>query len=140
MKKILSLLIMFIPLAVFSIQTNESIQITKVTDGDTVKGIVNGKEISIRLSGIDCYETSKRDRCYKQAYLNKMTVEDVIVKGKASKQILTDLLKSSNDITVQFTDIDTRYNRHVGIIYAGSLNVNKYMIDSGGCTDFEYKH
>ena len=140
MKKILSLLIMFIPLAVFSIQTNESIQITKVTDGDTVKGIVNGKEISIRLSGIDCYETSKRDRCYKQAYLNKMTVEDVIVKGKASKEILVNLLKSSNNITVEFTDIDKRYNRHVGIIYAGKINVNKYMIDHGGCTDFEYKH
>ncbi len=118
----------------------ENIKITKVTDGDTVRGIVNGKEMSIRLSGIDCYETSKRDRAYKQAYLNKMSIEDVVKKGKESKEILTNLLKNNNNITVRFTDVDKRYNRNVGIIYAGNLNVNDYMVQNGGCMMFEYKN
>ncbi len=118
----------------------ENIKITKITDGDTVRGIVNGKEMSIRLSGIDCYETSKRDRAYKQAYLNKMSIEDVVKKGKESKEILTNLLKNNNNITVRFTDVDKRYNRNVGIIYAGNLNVNDYMVQNGGCMMFEYKN
>ena len=118
----------------------ENIKITKVTDGDTVKGIINGKEMSIRLSGIDCYETSKRDRAYKQAYLNKMSIEDVVKRGKESKEILTNILKSNNNITVRFTDIDKRYNRNVGIIYAGDINVNEYMVQNGGCMMFEYKN
>lgn len=118
----------------------ENIKITKVTDGDTVKGIINGKEMSIRLSGIDCYETSKRDRAYKQAYLNKMSIEDVVKRGKESKEILTNILKNNNNITVRFTDVDKRYNRNVGIIYAGDINVNEYMVQNGGCMMFEYKN
>ncbi len=118
----------------------ENIKITKVTDGDTVKGIINGKEMSIRLSGIDCYETSKRDRAYKQAYLNKMSIEDVVKRGKESKEILTNILKNNNNITIRFTDVDKRYNRNVGIIYAGDINVNEYMVQNGGCMMFEYKN
>lgn len=133
------LIAIFLTPAIFAAQT-ESIRITKITDGDTVKGIVNGKEISIRLSGIDCYETSKRDRAYKQAYLNKMTIEEVVQRGKDSKEILTNLLKTNNNITVQFTDIDKRYKRNVGILYAGEVNVNEYMMQKGGCMCFEYKN
>lgn len=118
----------------------ENIKITKVTDGDTVKGIINGKEMSIRLSGIDCYETSKRDRAYKQAYLNKMSIEDVVKRGKESKEILTNILNNNKNITVRFTDVDKRYNRNVGIIYAGDINVNEYMVQNGGCMMFEYKN
>lgn len=133
------LIVILLMPAIFAAQT-ESIRITKVTDGDTVKGIVNGKEISIRLTGIDCYETSKRDRAYKQAYLNKMTIEEVVQRGKASKEILTNLLRTNNNITVQFTDIDKRYKRNVGILYAGEVNVNEYMMQKGGCMCFEYKN
>lgn len=133
------LIVILLMPAIFAAQT-ESIRITKITDGDTVKGIVNGKEISIRLSGIDCYETSKRDRAYKQAYLNKMTIEEVVQRGKDSKEILTNLLRTNNNITVQFTDIDKRYKRNVGILYAGEVNVNEYMMQKGGCMCFEYKN
>lgn len=118
----------------------DNIKITKITDGDTVKGIVNGKEITIRLSGIDCYETSKRDRAYKQAYLNKITIEEVVQKGKESKTILTNLLQNQNNITVKFTDVDNRYNRNVGILYINNININEYMIKNGGCMAFEYKN
>ena len=142
MKKLITLILIvfFMPFVFAADFCNKKIIITKVTDGDTVKGIVDGQEISIRLSGIDCYETSKRDRAYKQAYLNKMTIEDVVQKGKDSKIILTNLLKSNNNITVKFTDIDKRYKRYVGILYAGELNINEYMIQKGGCMCFEYKN
>lgn len=115
------------------------IRITKVSDGDTVKGIVNGKEVSVRLSGIDCYETSKRDRAYKQAYLNKISIEDVVKNGLESKKILANLLRNNNNITFKTTDVDKRYNRLVGILYVGDINVNEYMIQKGGCLVYEYK-
>lgn len=113
--------------------------VTKVSDGDTVKGVVNGKEIGIRLSGIDCYETSRRDRAYKQAYLNKMSIEDVISKGLQSKKILTNLLINNPNVKVRITDIDKRYNRAVGILYSGNININQYMIKQGGCLIYDYE-
>ena len=33
------------------------ITLLKVTDGDTIKALVNGEKESIRLLDIDCYET-----------------------------------------------------------------------------------
>ena len=94
----------------------------------------------MEISGIDCYETSKRDRAYKQAYLNKITIEEVVQKGKESKTILANLLQNQSNVTVKFTDTDNRYNRNVGIIYINDINVNEYMIKNGGCMAFEYKN
>lgn len=116
-----------------------NVVITKVYDGDTVRGIVNGQEVSIRLTGIDCYETSKINRAYKQAYINKISIEEVVRNGRKSKQVLANFLKTHPNITVRFTDEDVRYNRKVGVLYAGNINVNKYMIQNGGCLMYEYK-
>lgn len=44
------------------------IEVLEVYDGDTIKVKVNnGNDFLIRLQGIDCYETSKINRAYKQA-------------------------------------------------------------------------
>lgn len=114
-------------------------KVTKVSDGDTVHGIVNGREISIRLSGIDCYETSKRDRAYKQAYLNKISIEDVVLKGQQSKRILTNILNNNPNITLRITDMDKKYNRAVGVLYTSDMNINQYMLQHGGCLVYNYK-
>ena len=38
----------------------EQLRVVRVTDGDTVKARIDGKEIIVRLVGIDAPETSKK--------------------------------------------------------------------------------
>ncbi len=60
----------------------------KIYDGDIIQAKVNnGNKFSIQLTGIDCYETSKIHRAYKQAYVDKLTINEVIKKGFVRKGI-----------------------------------------------------
>lgn len=125
---------------VYCICTRENIEIIKVYDGDTV--LVKNKYgvlERVRLKGIDCYETSKINRAYKQAYLSKITIEDVVKKGKESKIILKNYVKNNkNDYYLKRLEVD-RYDRTVGIIYCGEININSYMLEHGKCLKYEYK-
>ena len=47
----------------FNVIAKENIvEITKISDGDTVKVMLDGEEIGIRMLKIDCFETSKNRR------------------------------------------------------------------------------
>lgn len=140
MKKIIIMVLTILTISeiVMADMCFHKINITKVCDGDTIKGIVDGKEVPIRLTGIDCYETSKINRAYKQAYLNKISIEEVVKRGVQSKRILCKFLENHPNVKVKFTDTD-RYDRKVGILYADNININEYMLQEGGCLVYEYK-
>ena len=44
------------------------ITITKIYDGDTVGARIEGEVFLVRLKGVDCYETMRINRAYRQAY------------------------------------------------------------------------
>ena len=55
---------------IFAFQSKISIKNLKVLDGDTVKvTFESGNKFSIRLIGIDCFETEPIHRAYKQIIL-----------------------------------------------------------------------
>ena len=60
-------------------------QVIKVTDGDTIEVLIDNKQETVRLLGVDCYETYPNNRAYKQAYTEKITVEKVVELGKLAK-------------------------------------------------------
>ena len=104
-----------------------------VLDGDTIHATVNNEKIKIRLSGIDCYETKPHLRAYKQAYLNKISLEEVMQRGKDSKNILQNHIdENKNNIYLKPDKMD-KYGRVLGSIYARNENVNEYMLQEGGC-------
>ena len=116
------------------------ITITKIYDGDTVQAEVEGEVFLVRLKGIDCYETMRINRAYRQAYEEKITIEEVVKRGERSKEYLSGLFNKvgKDRIYFQFQGVD-RYSRALGVLYFGRVNVNEEMINGGGCLVYEYK-
>ncbi len=85
-------------------------KVVSVTDGDTLKVLSDGKQIKIRLYGIDTPEK-------KQAF------------GQAAKRKISSILTSTVSIEEKDTD---RYGRTVGIVYTSTgTNVNMEMVRTG---------
>ena len=140
MKKILMLLlVMVLGLSAFA---SEKVQVTlsRVYDGDTIE-IINEKnqKENIRLIGIDCYETSTNNRAYKQAYENKISIEQVVAEGTKAKLALIEFFKtnSTKQLYLERHGKDC-YNRTLGTIYLGKINVNNYMLKSGNALEYKY--
>ena len=81
-----------------------------VTDGDTITVLVNRMPVKIRLEGVDAPEA-------KQSFGNK------------SKQALSELVFGKN-VVVKKTGED-RYERTLGVIMLGSVDVNARMVEYG---------
>ena len=111
------------------------ITLLKVTDGDTIKALVNGEKESIRLLDIDCYETSKNPRAIWQSEYYHLSVGQVMQKGEYSKQRLKDLLGKRKDLKLEWSRRD-RYKRILGRIYLDDRNINDYMLTNGGCEKY----
>lgn len=135
-----ALLLMFLAAGGGSLaDTRIPIEITKIYDGDTVEAKIDkNKPFKIRLIDIDCYETSKIHRAYKQAYCNHKSIDDVIAAGLDSKKYLQNLYDNnkSNGTYLEFKGIDI-YGRALGILYFDTLNVNENLKNSGGCLNYK---
>lgn len=140
MKKIIILLlIVFFGLSVSASEKVE-VKLSRIYDGDTVEVLNEKKEKeNIRLIGIDCYETSTNNRAYKQAYENDIRIEEVITRGTKSKLALVELFKTNSKKQLYLERYGKdHYNRTLGIIYLGKINVNKYMLKSGNAMEYNY--
>ena len=120
-----------------NVATAEMLPITllKVTDGDTIKAIVNGEKESIRLLDIDCYETTKNPRAIWQSEYYHLSVGKVMQKGEYSKQRLKDLLGKRKDLKLEWNKRD-RYRRILGRVYLDDRSINDYMLSDGGCEKY----
>lgn len=86
-------------------------QVVGVTDGDTIRLLVDGRQYKIRLGEIDAPESG-------QPF------------GRASKRMLSDLVYGQT-ITARVTDVD-RYGRSVAVLTLGGTNINAEMVKRGG--------
>lgn len=123
----------------YATPNNIPVEIVEILDGDTVSLKIENNKFSLRLSNIDCYETSTIHRAYKQAYMNNLSIDEVIERGKKSKSYLEDLYKKTNSVYLNFKGIDN-YGRALGILYFDELNVNEELKQNGGCMQYLYKH
>lgn len=116
------------------------VEIIKVYDGDTLHVQMHRGEIKkIGLIGIDCYETLKINRAYKQSYLNQISIEKVVQRGKESKKILQSYIKNCpNNFYVKVSGNDS-YKRTLGTLYCREDNVNRYMLNQGKCMEVIYQ-
>ena len=113
----------------------QPITLLKITDGDTIKAMVNGEKESIRLLDIDCYETSKNSRAIWQSEYYHLSAGKVIQKGEYSKQRLKDLIGKRKDLKLEWSHRD-RYKRILGKVYLDDININDYMLSEGGCEKY----
>lgn len=90
----------------------------KVFDGDTILVRVNKKEESVRLLGIDCYETYANNRAYKQAYTDKITVEKVVEQGLEAKYYVQKILKPNDTVFLETEKSERdKYGRLLAYVY-----------------------
>lgn len=110
------------------------VELVRISDGDTVVARIDKNEFKIRLIGIDCYETAKINRAYKQAYQNNLSIEEVVTKGLDSKRYLEELYAQNKNskTAIEFKGLDI-YNRVLGVLYFDKLNVNENLKLHGGC-------
>ena len=136
MKHIITIFILFITSSfVFASNNLIPVKLEKILDGDTIRVQFNDNQFDIRLKGIDCYETNKRDRAYKQAYLKNLTIDDVIQNGRNSKKFLETLYKKSNkQVSFKFLGVDY-YDRILGQVYFGELDINQELKAKGNCNN-----
>ncbi len=140
MRKLLILSLLFVFAMPIWADTKLPIKIVNITDGDTIKAKIDKNEFSVRLVDIDCYETSKIHRAYRQAYDNCIKIDEVVKRGNESKQYLRDLyLKNSGkEVYLEFKGVDM-YGRALGVLYFDNMNVNEQMKRCGGCMVYEFK-
>lgn len=86
------------------------VEVTGVSDGDTIKVRIKGKEVKIRLYGIDSPES-------KQQY------------GRASENAIKQIL-NGRKIRVENLGYD-KYGRMLAIVYADGKSVNEVMVKGG---------
>ncbi|MDA9856599.1 thermonuclease family protein [Rubripirellula sp.] len=91
-------------------------KVISVTDGDTIKVLVNRKPVTIRLEGIDAPES-------KQSF------------GARSKQALSRMVFGKT-VVVKKTGED-RYGRTLGTIMLGRTDINAKMIEDGWAWHFK---
>ncbi len=86
-----------------------------VTDGDTIKVLVNKETITVRLEGIDAPESG-------QSF------------GKKSKEALSEVV-ADKTVTVKKTGTD-KYKRTLGILILEDVDVNAKLIEDGWAWHF----
>ena len=113
------------------------IKIEKIYDGDTIEAKIENRVFSIRLIGIDCFETSDIYRAYKQAYDNNLKIEEIVKQGKTAKKYVENLYKNSKKQSFALKGID-KYSRALGIVYFDNINVNEILKQNKICAQFVY--
>ena len=91
--------------------------VTRVADGDTIIVVNNGKQLRVRLVGIDAPETSKKKNQSGQPYSRKST-----------RYLASLVLNKSVEVKSYGTD---RYGRTLGVVFVGEKNVNLEMVKAG---------
>lgn len=114
------------------------IEIVAIKDGDTIRAkLENGNKFDIRLYGIDCYESKKIHRAYKQAYTEKTSIENIIERGLLAKHYLENENKKSKTISFSFMGVDI-YKRTLGILYFDNININNSLVEKKFCKSYLY--
>jgi endonuclease YncB( thermonuclease family) len=124
LKSVFNSLCVFISLAVFNIflalplsSFAGQFKVVQVYDGDTIKVIDNGKEVTIRLVGIDAPEISRIKHVPGQPFC------------LSAKEYLSNLVLNKV-INIKFYGKDDSENS-LGEIFAEKVNINIEMINAG---------
>ncbi|PPD54362.1 MAG: hypothetical protein CTY12_03460 [Methylotenera sp.] len=110
-------------------QTKDTCTINKVVDGDTVHATCSNEKKKIRLTTIDAFESKRNQRAYRQAYEQRLDLDEVIRRGKKATEIAKSELEGK-EVTVKYQDdtIKDRYNRDLGEIYIDGVDINNKML------------
>lgn len=123
-----------------SILNVELAKVKRVVDGDTLNLYTGSEIIKTRLFAIDCMETSKNHRAYRQAYDNNLSIEEVINRGEKATMALKRIISENNNYVYFRTLGVDKYNRLIAILYNRNFeNINDMLVKTGYCLIYKYK-
>ena len=105
----------------------EIAKVTRVVDGDTIKVLINNKEESVRLIGIDAPETvdpRKPVQCF-----------GIEATEKAKEILDNQTVMLESDSTQDNRD---KYGRLLRYVFLNAINFNKLMISQGFAHEYTY--
>lgn len=97
-----------------------------VEDADTLTIQKGGRDVSIRLAGIDAPETSHGGRSAQPF-------------AEEAKALVSEMLANAKDVRIVTDNTDTTYGRQVGVVYADGKNLNLELIKRGFAAYLPYK-
>lgn len=116
------------------------VECSYIADGDTWYYYYNSKKYTVRVLGIDCFETSINDRLADQAKKAKITEDSALVLGLQAKSLADSLLKNQKilirkgssapnrdkyDRLLRFCFVDST-KKYDSIIISRKLDVNTF--------------
>ena len=118
MLRIIFLLWTFLAIPCFGYAASFTGKVVKVSDGDTIQVLMDGKAIKVRLAEIDCPEIGHGKKKPGQPY------------GKAARRFALDLVGGK----IVHVDVVTkdRYGRSIGtVVLDNGSTLNKRMVEAG---------
>jgi micrococcal nuclease len=109
----------------FSVFAENNGTVIQVIDGDTIRVLMNGKKIKIRLYGIDCPELKKKSDEKSQPY------------GAAAKDFTASLCLNKK---VRIVPMGESFDRMVGVVHLPDGKVLNKEILSNGYAWWDYIH
>ena len=107
--------------------------IFSVTDGDTIKVIVNGRKEKVRLIGIDAPESVDNERLHWQSEKSHKDLKTILSLGEESKRFLNSVLKEGDKVYLE-ADVEPRdrFGRMLAYVYTtdGSM-INELILKNG---------
>ena len=114
---------------IVEINNQEVARVLRVIDGDTIEVLINNKEDTVRLIGIDSPETldsRKPVQCFGKEASNKAKE---MLSGKTIR-LEPDTTQSNRD----------KYGRLLRYVFLNNLNFNKFMISEGFVHEYTYQN
>ena len=104
-----------------------------VIDGDTWKFQLQNDIFSVRILGIDCFETKHNERLRNQAEKKGITEDSAYSLGIIARNLAESLLLNKQVRIVRDFDEDNFdvYNRLLRKCYIDNLNYSEYIINAG---------
>lgn len=139
MKKFIFFTILSILINANNLRAEEAtVSISRVTDGDTVRVILNNREEKVRLLHIDCYETRKNKRALWQSKHYHLPLGEILKRGNYAKEQLKYIISHNPKVILKWEKRDL-YGRILGELYTldNNTDINELMLTIGLCERYK---
>lgn len=111
----------------------EKARVLKIIDGDTLHLSYMGREIKVRLIGVDTPESYSGGKANRDARQHGSKVADELALGKKAKASLASLLRGVSQVDIRFgVEKRDKYDRYLCYVFLpGGLCVNEELIRRG---------
>lgn len=104
-------------------------KVLRVIDGDTLACEVDGEQVTVRLSGIDCFEAQRTPKLRKQAARAGITLDEAFERGTQAKLFAT-LLLTGKSVELRFNPADEdrdHFGRYVREVWLEGESIQQIM-------------